>query len=101
MRGLAPDGISAATDLFGTETAYAALALGERVSTIAARDPQLTARAVGGRDAASGALERIAGLAAARRLTVPIAATYPVKQIREAVTFQAGRHAHGKVVVTL
>jgi hypothetical protein len=32
---------------------------------------------------------------------VPIAATYPVEQIREAVKFQAGRHAHGKVVVTL
>jgi NADPH:quinone reductase-like Zn-dependent oxidoreductase len=100
---LAPEGISAATDLFGAETAYAALALGvgaERVSTIAARDPELTARAVGGRDAAPGTLERIAGLVADRRLTVPIAATYPMEQIREAVTFQAGRHLQGKVVVT-
>jgi len=41
VRDAAPDGITAAADLFGTETAYAALELGvpaERVSTIAARD---------------------------------------------------------------
>jgi hypothetical protein len=31
---------------------------------------------------------------------VPIAARYPVEEIREAVAFQAERHAHGKVVVT-
>ncbi len=39
VRALAPDGVSAAADLFGTETAEAALALGvtpERISTIAA-----------------------------------------------------------------
>jgi NADPH:quinone reductase-like Zn-dependent oxidoreductase len=66
VRAAAPDGITAAADLFGTETAYAALRLGvpaERVSTIAAQ--------------------------------------YPIEQIRAAVTFQATRHAHGKVVITL
>ncbi len=104
VRALAPGGVTAATDLFGTETAYAALELGvpaERISTIAARDPELTAKAVGGRDAAPGTLERIAELIAAGQLTVPIAATYPIEDIRDAVTFQADRHAHGKVVVTL
>ena len=42
-------GVGAATDLFGPETAHAALALGVpagRVSTIAVRDPELTVRAV-------------------------------------------------------
>jgi len=34
-------------------------------------------------------------------LTVPIAGSFRLEQIREAVTLQAGRHAHGKVVVTL
>jgi NADPH:quinone reductase-like Zn-dependent oxidoreductase len=104
VRAVAPDGVTAATDLFGTETAYTALELGvpaERISTIAARDPDLTAKAVGGRDAAPGALDRIAGLVADGRLTVPIAAQYPIEQIRDAVVFQAGRHAKGKVVVTL
>lgn len=71
VRALVPGGITAAADLFGTETAYAALELGvapECVSTIAARDPDLTGRgvkAVGGADAAPGTLLRIAGLVAA------------------------------------
>ncbi|BCK56643.1 hypothetical protein NWFMUON74_44150 [Nocardia wallacei] len=34
-------------------------------------------------------------------LTVPIAAAYPLEQIREAVARQAGRHVHGKIVTTL
>ncbi len=104
VRAATPDGITAAADLFGTETAYAALALGvpaERVSTIAARDPNLTAKAVGGIDAAPGALAHISALVAEGRLTVPIAAQYPIEQIRDAVTFQATRHARGKVVITL
>ena len=103
VRALVPGGITAATDLFGTETAYAALELGvpaERVSTIAARDPELTAKAVGGRDAAPGTLERIAELVAGGRLTVPIEASYPIERIHDAVTFQAARHLNGKVVIT-
>ena len=103
VRALVPGGITAATDLFGTETAYAALELGVpagRVSTIAARDPELTAKAVGGRDAAPGTLERIAELVARGRLTVPIEASYPIERIHDAVTFQAARHLNGKVVIT-
>lgn len=68
-----------AADLFGTETAYAAQELGvpaERVSTSAAHDPDLTAKATGGADAAPDTLERNAGLVAAGRLTVPIATPY-------------------------
>ena len=55
VRALAPDGVTAATDLFGTETAEAALALGvppERISTIAAGpNPPGGVRATGGIDA--------------------------------------------------
>ena len=47
------------------------------------------------------ALDPIAELIAEGRVTIPIAASYPIEQIREAVAFQAGRHAHGKVVITL
>jgi hypothetical protein len=32
---------------------------------------------------------------------VPIAATFPVGQIRAAVELQAGRHVHGKIVIDL
>jgi NADPH:quinone reductase-like Zn-dependent oxidoreductase len=105
VRALAPDGVTAATDLFGTETAEAALALGvppERISTIAAGpNPPGGVRATGGVDAGPDALERVADEILAGRITVPIAATFPVEQIRDAVALQAGRHVHGKIVVTL
>jgi hypothetical protein len=32
---------------------------------------------------------------------VPIAGIFPIEQIRAAVALQAGRHVHGKLVVTL
>ena len=58
VRALAPGGVTAATDLFGTETAEAALALGvppERISTIAAGpNPPGGVRATGGVDAEPG-----------------------------------------------
>lgn len=105
VRALAPDGVTAATDLFGTETAGTALALGvppERISTIAAGpNPPGGVRATGGSDAGPGTLERITDAILADRITVPIAATFPVERIQDAVTLQAGRHIHGKVVITL
>jgi NADPH:quinone reductase-like Zn-dependent oxidoreductase len=102
VRALAPDGITAATDLFGTETATVALELGvspDRISTIAAHDPDLKAKATGGRDAAPDALDRVTALISAGKLTVPIAARFPIDQIREAVELQQSRHVKGKVVV--
>jgi NADPH:quinone reductase-like Zn-dependent oxidoreductase len=105
VRALAPDGVTAATDLFGTETAEAALALGvspERISTVAAGpNPPAGVRATGGIDAEPGALQCITDAILAGELTVPIAATVPIEQIRDAVTLQAGRHVHGKIVITL
>ena len=105
VRALAPDGVTAATDLFGTETVEAALALGvppERISTIAAGpNPPGGVRATGGSDAGPADLERITDAILAGKITVPIAATFPIEQIRDAVTLQAGRHVHGKIVVTL
>jgi NADPH:quinone reductase-like Zn-dependent oxidoreductase len=105
VRALAPEGASAATDLFGIETAEAALALGvpaERISTIAAgADAPAGVRATGGADAAPDALDRVAAAIAAGTLTVPIAASFPMERVREAVALQAGRHVHGKVVITM
>ncbi|MBE8521692.1 NADP-dependent oxidoreductase [Amycolatopsis sp. H6(2020)] len=98
-------GVTAAIDLFGTETAEAALALGVppgRIATIAAGpNPPGGVRATGGADAEPGALTRIADAIVAGRLTVPVAAVFPVERIRDAVALQAARHVHGKVVVTL
>ncbi|UNT00628.1 NADP-dependent oxidoreductase [Streptomyces tubbatahanensis] len=105
VRALAPEGVSAATDLFGTETAETALALGvppERISTIAAGpQPPGGARATGGFDASPDAMARIADALLAGTVTVPIAATFPIEQTRDAVALQAARHVHGKVVITL
>ncbi|WIY00698.1 NADP-dependent oxidoreductase [Amycolatopsis mongoliensis] len=102
VRSLAP---TAATDLFGTETAEAALALGippERISTIAAGPtPPGGVRATGGVDADPDAMERITDAILAGEIVVPIAGTFPVEKVREAVELQAGRHVHGKIVLTL
>ena len=105
VRALARDGVSAATDLFGTETAETALALGvapERISTIAAGpNPPGGVRATGGVDASPNALDRITNAILAGEIAVPIAARFPVEKIRDAVALQAARHVQGKVVVTL
>jgi NADPH:quinone reductase-like Zn-dependent oxidoreductase len=102
VRELAPDGVTAAMDLHGTDTVSAARELGvpdERITAIAARVEGITS--ANGANAAPGAIEAIAGLVADGRIRVPIAATFPVEQIRAAVELQAGRHVHGKVVVEL
>jgi NADPH:quinone reductase-like Zn-dependent oxidoreductase len=102
VRALAPGGVTAAIDLHGTETAHAARELGvpdDRICTIAAHiDGVSTAN---GTNAAPGTLEEIARLIAAGQLRVPIAASFPVEQIRRAAELQASRHAHGKIVIDL
>jgi NADPH:quinone reductase-like Zn-dependent oxidoreductase len=102
VRALAPGGITAAVDLFGTDTVRTARELGvpdDRITTIAGVVDGITS--ANGAGAAPGAIEEIAGLVAAGRLRVPIAATFPVERIRAAAELQAGRHVHGKVVVDL
>ncbi len=102
VRALAPAGVTAAMDLHGMDTAHAARELGVpdvRITTIAAQVDGITP--ANGANAAPGAIEEIAGLVAAGRLRVPIAASFPVEQIRAAVELQAGRHVQGKVVIEL
>lgn len=102
VRALAPRGITAALDLHGTETAHAARALGvpdTRITTIATQVDGITPS--NGANAAPGALEKLAHLIATGRLRVPIAARFPVEQIRTAAELQAGRHVKGKVVIDL
>ena len=102
LRALVPAGVTAAIDLYGTETAQAARDLGvpdERITTIAAQVDGITP--ANGANAAPGAIEEIARLVGAGQLRVPIASSFPVEQIRAAVELQAGRHVHGKVVIDL
>jgi NADPH:quinone reductase-like Zn-dependent oxidoreductase len=105
VRALAPQGVTAAADMVGTETAQVALELGVqpgRIATIAAGgSPPAGVRATGGMNATPGALDRIAAAIAAGEFVVPIAATFPIEQARAAVELQRAGHVHGKVVITL
>lgn len=100
LRALAPAGVTAAIDLFGTDTVHAARELNVpdvRITTIAAQVDGITP--ANGANATPGAIDEIARLVAAGQLRVPIAATFPVDQIRAAVELQASRHVHGKIVI--
>ncbi|MEU6512432.1 NADP-dependent oxidoreductase [Streptomyces sp. NPDC046942] len=102
VRALAPNGITAAIDLHGTDTVDVARELDvpdSRICTIAAQVEGVVA--ANGANAAPGALEEIARLVAEGRLRVPIAATFPIVHIQAAVELQAGRHVKGKVVIDL
>ncbi len=102
VRALAPGGVTAAIDLYGVETAHVARELGvpdSRICTVAAQVDGVSA--ANGANAAPGALEEIARHVAAGRLRVPVAASFPVEQIRRAAELQAGRHVQGKVVIDL
>jgi NADPH:quinone reductase-like Zn-dependent oxidoreductase len=102
VRALAPAGVTAAIDLHGVETVHVARELGVpdgRICTIAAQVDGVPA--ANGANATAGALARIARLVAAGHLRVPVAASFPIEQIRRAVEFQAGRHVRGKVVIDL
>jgi NADPH:quinone reductase-like Zn-dependent oxidoreductase len=102
VRALAPGGVTAAMDLHGTETAHAARELGvpdARITTIATRIDGI--RPANGANATARDLDKLAHLVATGRLRVPIAAGFPVEQIRAAVELQAGRHVKGKVVIDL
>jgi NADPH:quinone reductase-like Zn-dependent oxidoreductase len=105
VRAIAPDGIAAAIDLFGTEAAEAALALGvppERISTIAAGSTAPAGvHVTGGFEGTPSDLGRITDAVTAGKMTVPIAATFPIEDIRDAVALQSGRHVHGRVVITM
>jgi NADPH:quinone reductase-like Zn-dependent oxidoreductase len=102
VRALAPGGVTAAIDLHGMETVLAARELGvpdARICTIATQIDGVAA--ANGATAPLGALEEIAGLVASGRLRVPIAASFPIEQIRPAAELQTGRHVKGKVVIDL
>lgn len=102
LRDLKTGPVTAALDLYGTDTVHIARELGVpdgRICTIAAQVDGVPA--ANGANAAPGELENIARLVATGRLHVPIAATFPIEDIREAVELQATRHVRGKVVIEL
>lgn len=105
IRTAAPGGVDAFIDLFGPQYIDLALTLGvppERIETIISRE---RAEAVGAKTAGSAdasttqVLAYMADLAASGQIEVPIAATYPLEQVRDAFAELEERHTQGKIVL--
>jgi NADPH2:quinone reductase len=105
LRAAAPNGIHAFIDLFGPEYVQLAFDLGiapERIETIISfeKAQELGTRAEG---SAAGStteiLSEVAELVASGHIEVPIAATYPLDQVREAYAELEQRHTRGKIVL--
>lgn len=106
LRAAAPSGIGAFLDCYGDGYVALAVELGvapERVATIIdfASAGEHGARVVFGHQTASA--QRLADLAALidqGELTIPIAATYPLEEVRAAYGRLAQRRTRGKIVLT-
>jgi NADPH2:quinone reductase len=102
----APEGIDAFLDCFGNGYTDLALGLGvpkERVATIAdfGSAPDNGATVVFGyKSTTPEVLADLADRIARGDLDLPIAATYPLDEVREAYTKLANRHTRGKIVLT-
>ena len=105
LRDAADGKIDAFIDLFGPEYLRLAVELGvplQRIETIIsfAAAQELGTKAEGSGDATSTeVLAEMAGLVAAGRIEIPIAATYHLDQVREAFTELEQRHTRGKIVL--
>lgn len=100
-----PDGIDAFIDLYGPEYIDLAVQLDvppEKIETIISfeRAGEVGAKAEGSSDASTPeVLLEMAELVAAGRIEVPIAAEYPLDEVREAFEQLEGRHTLGKIVL--
>jgi NADPH:quinone reductase-like Zn-dependent oxidoreductase len=109
LRAASPTGrIDTFLDLFGggyVELAVTQLGVSpQRVDTIIdfAAVEQFGVKVEGTADASSAAVvAELAGLVAAGELDVPIAAVYPLDQVRDAYRALEERHSHGKVVLSM
>ena len=106
LRQAAPDGIDAFLDLFGG--GYVALALDQlgvargRVNTIIDFAAAAKRGVLSEGNAAGAKLSNLTALAddiATGQLDLPIAATYPLSEVRAAFEELAARHTHGKIVL--
>lgn len=107
IHAAAPDGVDAFIDTFGDNYVELALALGvrpERVNTII---DFAAASRYGVKTEGTAAAERpevlseMADMLADGQLELPVSATYPLEQVRDAYTDLARRHTRGKIVLTL
>jgi NADPH:quinone reductase-like Zn-dependent oxidoreductase len=105
IRAAAPDGVDAFIDTVGQGYVELALELGvapDRIDTIAdfAAVQKDGVKADGNAAGASAqTLAELAGMISRGELEVPIAAAYPLDQVREAYAELAKGHTHGKIVL--
>ena len=105
IREAAPDGVDAFLDMVGGGYVELALELGvapQRINTIAdfAAIEKHGVKSEGNAVGASAAvLAELAGLIDAGELEIPIAATYPLDQVRDAYRELAENHTRGKIVL--
>jgi NADPH:quinone reductase-like Zn-dependent oxidoreductase len=105
LRAAAPGGVDAWIDVHGDGYVDLAVALGvpaERIATIIdfAAAERTGAQTVFGSDTPGGpALTLLAGLITDGVLDVPVAAAYPLEQVREAYAELEKRHTRGKIVL--
>jgi NADPH:quinone reductase-like Zn-dependent oxidoreductase len=106
LRSLAPDGIDAFIDTHGDGYVDLAVALGVapgRIDTIidfAAAQRHATKTDASPQASTPEVLATMADHVAWGRLTMPIAAIYPLEQVRDAYTELAGGHVDGKIVLS-
>jgi NADPH:quinone reductase len=105
IRAAAPDGVDAFIDLFGPDYVRLAVELGvprDRIETIIAYDAaaEYGAKAEGSSDASTtDVLTEMTDLVASGQIEIPIAATYPLDEVRQAYTELEKRHTRGKIVL--
>jgi NADPH:quinone reductase-like Zn-dependent oxidoreductase len=105
LRAAAGDGLDAFIDTFGGGYVELAIGLGvapERINTIIdfAAVERFKVNSQGTHTIATAArLAELADLAATGSLEIPIAATYPLAEVKEAVRELEARHSHGKIVL--
>jgi NADPH:quinone reductase-like Zn-dependent oxidoreductase len=98
-------GVDAWIDVYGGGYVQLAVDMGispQRINTIIdfAAAAELGAQALGTHDVTDAAvLAEILAMEADGRLRIPIAAAYPLEQVREAQTELAERHTRGKIVL--
>lgn len=105
LRAAAPDGIDAVLDAYGGGYVGQAIDLGvapQRIVTIIdfeAAEEHGAKTVFGHAVASAGMLANLAGMIDAGALSIPIAATYPLDEVRDAYTRLADRHTRGKIVL--
>jgi NADPH:quinone reductase-like Zn-dependent oxidoreductase len=107
LEAAAPNGLDAMLDTFGGGYVDLAVELGispERINTITDREAaaRVGASTVGSSQIISPeVLAELTRVAASGELEIPIAATFPLDEVRAAYRQLAARHTHGKIVLLI